>query len=288
MRASSVRGDITRTRAAASSMASGRPSSSLTSCGIAARSSAPGWKSRWPTRRAHEQRLARRPRPAAPAPAPPRPAGPAPRAWSRGSAPRRRGRASGPSVSSAWRATCSKLSRITRQRPRPAMAWPSCTHRIVLAQRHVQALRHGVRRCRRRRAPATGRRTRRRPGSRRARSRRSAVASRVLPVPPMPSTDTSRAPASKRRASSASASLAADEGVALGRQAVAHLAQRQPQVATLHDAVDLAPIRRRREGRVVVAGLEQLHRLGDALDAPVAVRLHAQRRSRPAPHAPRR
>lgn len=127
MRARTARGGITRTRTAASSIASGKPSRSRTSVAIAVLSSAFGSKSGFAA-------FARRTNSSLPSwvasGASARTSSPGKPSTSRVVA---RNRASGaalshrPTVESAWRATCSKLSSTTRQRPRRAMAWPSWT-----------------------------------------------------------------------------------------------------------------------------------------------------------------
>ena len=61
------------------------------------------------------------------------------------------------------------------------------------------------------------------------------------------------------------------------RQVVRDLLDRQPPVARLHDAVGLVAVRRLHEGPSGIAHLEELDRVGHALDHPVAVRHHLQR-----------
>ena len=173
MRSSSVRGGITRTRAAASSIASGRPSSSP-----------PAARSRPGRRRSHAGRLAASARCTNSATA---------------SAVRQRRQrqhlfAGQPQhlarrdhearLLGAVEPATQRLLRVARHllevvedHQAPAATgdgMPELGDRIVPAQRHVEPLRHRDARCRRRCAPATDRRTRRRPETRRASSSRSA------------------------------------------------------------------------------------------------------------------
>ena len=108
----------------------------------------------------------------------------------------------------------------------------------------------------------------------------------VLPRPPMPSSVSSRAPERCALISSSSRSRPMNEVVCSGRLFGISL-HRQPALAAAHDAVDLLAVGRRGERRIGVAHLEQLDRLGDALHDPVAVRLDAAGSSRRAPRAPR-
>ena len=201
MRASSARGGSVRTRAAASSMASGRPSSSFTSAPTATWSSSLAWKSRLAdAARRRNSCLASSACSGASASA----SSPTMPSTSREVTRKRASPARAsqvPSVSSAWRAICSKLSRITRQRPRLAMAWPSCvrgssgpsgTDRpCATALKMPSTVRAGARS--QNHTP---------PGKSPSHCQPKRVARRVLPQPPMPSTDTSRAPSSKRLANS--------------------------------------------------------------------------------------
>ena len=95
--------------------------------------------------------------------------------------------------------------------------------------------------------------------------------SRVLPSPPVPSSVSSRG-LREQALDLGELALAADERRHLLRQVVRNLADRQPPVAHADDAV--APFRRRpaRERRLGVAHLEQLDRVGHALELPVPVR----------------
>ena len=118
--------------------------------------------------------------------------------------------------------------------------------RIVLAQRNVEPLRHGVHDAVDAVAPAPGRRTRRRRETRRASCQPKRVARRVLPVPPMPSTDTRRAPdceaarqvGQQPRARPTKASRSAGRLCRISRTG-------SQSVALAHDAVGLVGVGRR-------------------------------------------
>src|SRR5882762_2195165 len=69
----------------------------------------------------------------------------------------------------------------------------------------------------------------------------------------------------------------ADEGIELCGQTVLDVPRRQPDVALAHHAIALRCIGGRGKRRIGFADLEQLHRLCNALHAPVTVRLDAQR-----------
>jgi hypothetical protein len=72
--------------------------------------------------------------------------------------------------------------------------------------------------------------------------------------------------------------LAADERGRLVRQVVRDLVDRHPPVAHADDAMRLLAVRRRHQPRLSLADLEQLDRLGYALELPVAVRCELVRR----------
>ena len=143
--------------------------------------------------------------------------------------------------------------------------------RIVLAQWHVQALRHGIghafgiaRRCQVAKPHAARKAAQLEPAKVGGQPRLAAAANAQQRDQARPAIEAPRQLLQHR--------LAADKGVALGRQAVADLARRQPQLALQHDAVDLVAVGRRPKRCRVVAALEQFDRLRQPLDAPVAVR----------------
>ncbi len=121
-------GESTRTRAAASSMASGRPSSSRTTSATAARLDSLRTKSGFCAR----ARVAKSSIASTSSGSGSMGKISSPGKWRRSRLVTTKA-ASGarssqrPSVPCACCTTCSKLSSITRLRPRPAMAWPSCT-----------------------------------------------------------------------------------------------------------------------------------------------------------------
>ena len=189
MRSRSLPGDITRERAAASSMASGRRSSKATRDSTCGRSPADSVKPGF----ADRARAANR------STASGTDSGGRGRDCSPGSPSTSRlvttkhaslARSSHrPTVSSACRATCSKLSSSSRQRPRPAMAWPSCTmgspplsgtSRAVATDEAMPSTLRASDRSQNQTPP----------GNAPSRSRPARSARRVLPVPPMPRTET--------------------------------------------------------------------------------------------------
>ena len=144
-------------------------------------------------------------------------------------------------------------------------------HWVFLAQRHIQALGHGADKA----FDAAGRGQIAEP---------HATGKVTQPLPAKAHRDAglaAAADAQQRHQARAAVKaprqllqrgVAADKGVALGRQAVACLARGQPQVALLHHAVDLVGVRRRGERSAGFAHLQQLQRRGQALHAPVAMR----------------
>ena len=97
-------------------------------------------------------------------------------------------------------------------------------------------------------------------------------------MPPGPSRQTSRDPDCSLQCQALQFGAAADEGIALGREIVAHLAQRLPQPVDAHDAVGLVPVGRWRKWGLCISDLKKLHRVMHALQAPESVRLNAQGR----------
>ena len=101
------------------------------------------------------------------------------------------------------------------------------------------------------------------------------VTSRVFPSPPMPSTETSRAPASNRCVSCISGSLRPTNlSRSAGRLWRISLTGSQKSLLLNHP-VGFVGIRWGGEQDIAVRHLEQLHRLGDAFQAPVSVRADA-------------
>ena len=201
MRASSARGGRMRARAAASSIASGRPSSICTSDSMATRSACTD-SAACPAAAARTKKSALASstsnggRLTVCSPAMPNSSRVVTRKRASGARSSQR-----PSVPSAWLASCSKLSKITRQAPRPANAWPSWITGSSLASVTSSPWATA------RRRPSTLRADDRSqnhapPGRSPSERHPKRSASRVLPVPPKPVNDTSRAPASKRCCSS--------------------------------------------------------------------------------------
>jgi hypothetical protein len=84
----------------------------------------------------------------------------------------------------------------------------------------------------------------------------------------------------------------ADERIALARQVVSHVAYRLPAVVAADDAIRLVGVvgQRRRRGAVATREFEELDRLGDALQLPMAAAFDGGRRDveRIAERRPRR
>ena len=158
------------------------------------------------------------------------------------------------------------------------------SYRIALAQRHLEALGNrvhdAVQRPRLREIAE--------PGAARIVTKPGAgVAQRqagLADAPHAENTDQPGAPFKGRR-NAPQRLLPTDEGVAFSGQVVRQRLQGRPGAAEQNDAVGLGRVRGRQEGSVGLADLEKLHRVGQALQAPmpVALRAHgqvAQRRQR--------